>query len=64
MEARPDGRFEDTHALVSSDRGAGEWTSVRTEPERREFRVRGCDFCEFDADRIRTKKASRKQPVS
>lgn len=61
FETYPDGRFEDSSVFVAGDRGVAEWTFVATKPDGKVMRTRGCDLLEFEADRVKTKDAFRKQ---
>ena len=54
------GEGHDGITLIDGRFGASQWVLVRTDGDGRETRVQGCDFFEFEGDRIKLKDAYRK----
>lgn len=55
-----DGERHEGAAFVVGDKGAGEWSFLKTGPDGTRVEIRGCDLFEFAGAKIRRKDAFRK----
>lgn len=57
FEGLPDVHYSEDRRFVCGDRGVSEWLLTGRTRDGKQLRVRGCDFFEFDADKIIRKDA-------
>ncbi len=60
LERFREGGYVDTRAFVAGDRGAAQWTWRGVDRDGNSVEIHGCDFYEFDGDRITRKDSYRK----